>query len=57
MAIEDYEQNLCLRMLEGLGKIEGLKVWGITEPSRISERSPTVSFTHPSMEARKWEEG
>ena len=53
VAIEEYEQNLCLRMLEGLGKIEGLKVWGITEPSRISERSPTVSFTHPSMEAKE----
>ena len=52
-AIEEYEQNLCLRMLEGLGKIEGLKVWGITEPSRISERSPTVSFTHPSMGAKE----
>ncbi|HJM24228.1 MAG TPA: cysteine desulfurase-like protein [Candidatus Thalassarchaeaceae archaeon] len=49
--IEEHEQNLCLRMLEGLERIDGLKVWGITEPSRISERSPTVSFTHPSMTA------
>ena len=36
---------------EGLEGVDGLNVWGITEPSRISERSPTVSFTHPSMTA------
>ena len=52
-AIEEYEQALCLRMLEGLGNIEGLKIWGITEPNRISERAPTVSFTHPSMSAKE----
>ena len=40
-------------MLEGLRRVEGLKVWGITEPSRISERAPTVSFTHSSMSAMK----
>jgi len=49
--IEEHERNLCLRMLEGLEGVDGLNVWGITEPSRISERSPTVSFTHPSMTA------
>ena len=52
-AIEEYEQKLCLRMLEGLGAIEKLKIWGITEPNRISERAPTVSFTHPSMSAKE----
>lgn len=50
-AIEDYERALCLRMLEGLGGIGGLKIWGITDPNRISERAPTVSFTHPKMTA------
>lgn len=50
-AIEKHERTLCLRMLEGLGRIDRLKVWGITDPSRISERAPTVSFTHPRMVA------
>ena len=50
-AIEKYEHSLCLRLLEGLSAIEGLKVWGITDPGRIAERSPTVSFTHPSISA------
>ena len=52
-AIEHYERGLFLRMLEGLGRIEGVKIWGITEPNRISERAPTVSFTHPSMSAKE----
>ncbi len=52
-AIENHERGLCLEMLEGLGKIDGLKVWGITDPKRVSERSPTVSFTHPKMSARE----
>ena len=52
-AIEEYEQALCLRMLEGLGAIEGLRIWGISDPNRISERAPTVSFTHPSMSAKE----
>ncbi len=50
-AIEAHERGLCLKMLEGLGRIDGLKIWGITDPNRISERSPTVSFTHPKMSA------
>jgi cysteine desulfurase family protein (TIGR01976 family) len=47
--IEKYEQDLCIRMLEGLREIEGLKIWGITDPSRVSERTPTISFTHPKI--------
>ncbi|MEC7104848.1 MAG: aminotransferase class V-fold PLP-dependent enzyme, partial [Candidatus Thermoplasmatota archaeon] len=50
-AIEDYERELCLRMIRGLTDIDGLKIWGITDPERITERSPTVSFTHPKMAA------
>ena len=50
-AIEAHESELCLRMLEGLGGIGGVNIWGITEPERIIERAPTVSFTHPKMGA------
>ena len=38
-------------MIQGLADIDGLKIWGITNPERIAERSPTVSFTHPKMVA------
>ena len=50
-AIEKHERSLCLRMLEGLGEIDGLRIWGVTDPDRIAERTPTISFTHPSMNA------
>ena len=50
-AIEGHERELCLRMIQGLADIDGLKIWGITNPERIAERSPTVSFTHPKMTA------
>ncbi|MDP6985738.1 MAG: cysteine desulfurase-like protein [Candidatus Thalassarchaeaceae archaeon] len=50
-AIEAHESELCLKMLEGLIEIEGINIWGITEPERIIERAPTVSFTHPKMSA------
>ena len=50
-AIEEHERELCLRMIQGLADIDGLKIWGITDPERIAERSPTVSFTHPKMVA------
>ena len=50
-AIEEHERQLCLRMIQGLTEIDGLKIWGVTNPERITERSPTVSFTHPKMSA------
>ena len=50
-AIEEHERELCLRMIHGMTEIDGLKIWGITNPERIAERSPTVSFTHPKMTA------
>jgi len=43
--IAEYERGLLRRLLDGLAGIEGLKVWGITDPTREHERVPTVSFT------------
>ena len=50
-AIEEHERELCLALIQGLSDIDGLKIWGITNPERIVERSPTVSFPHPKMTA------
>jgi cysteine desulfurase family protein (TIGR01976 family) len=44
-ALQAYEQGLCRRLLEGLARVPGLRIWGITEPSRLDERVPTISFT------------
>ncbi len=43
--VAEYERDLLGRLLDGLAGVEGLKVWGITDPSRAQERVPTVSFT------------
>ena len=52
-AIEEYERKLCWKMIEGLNQIEGMKIWGVTDPSMKQNRAPTVSFTHPSMTAEE----
>ncbi len=41
----DHEAPLGLRLIEGLQKIEGLTIHGITDPRRVEHRVPTVSFT------------
>ncbi|TJW17773.1 MAG: cysteine desulfurase-like protein [Mesorhizobium sp.] len=40
-----YENPLAQRLIDGLSDIAGLTIHGITDPARISQRVPTVSFT------------
>ena len=40
-----YENVLAQRLIDGLSDIDGLTIRGITDPKRLSERVPTVSFT------------
>ncbi|MBZ9852215.1 cysteine desulfurase-like protein [Mesorhizobium sp. CA13] len=40
-----YENVLARRLIDGLSDIQGLTIRGITDPARIGERVPTVSFT------------
>lgn len=40
-----YENTLALQLIDGLSAIDGLTIHGITEPARVHERVPTVSFT------------
>ena len=51
--IEEYESELCWNMIQGLKKIDRLKIWGVTDLSMKKHRAPTVSFTHPSMTAEQ----
>ena len=44
-AIARYERSLAVRMLDGLGAIPGVHVWGIADPARIDERTPTFAVT------------
>jgi len=45
-AIGKYEHYLLKHLLDGLAKLPSVRVWGITDPARLAERVPTVSFTH-----------
>ena len=57
VAIHDYERELVGPLIDGLSRIPGLRVRGITEPERRDERVPTVAFTlaghHPRAVAEE----
>ena len=42
-AIHHYEHGLMERMISGLLRIPGLKLYGITDPARFEERCPTLA--------------
>jgi cysteine desulfurase family protein (TIGR01976 family) len=44
-AIAGYERGLADRLLDGLRAIPGLRVWGIADPARMDERTPTFAVT------------
>jgi cysteine desulfurase family protein (TIGR01976 family) len=44
-AIGEYEKGLALRLNNGLKKIKGLKVYGITDENMFDWRCPTFSIT------------
>ena len=39
-----YERALCERLLQGLRAMPVVKVYGITDPSRMAERCPTIAL-------------
>ncbi len=52
-ALAGYERGLCAQLISGLETIPGLKIWGITDPERLGQRVPTVSFTLAGWRPRK----
>src|SRR5581483_7041858 len=42
-AIEKHERALMAKMIEGLLRIPGLKLYGIRDPSRYAQRCPTMA--------------
>lgn len=44
-AIRAYELPLFARLLDGLEGIPGVRIWGITERARLTERTPTAALT------------
>jgi cysteine desulfurase family protein (TIGR01976 family) len=54
-AIRDHERAIGLRFLKGLASLPEVRLWGIREPDRIHERTPTfairVGDQHPEKTA------
>ncbi len=44
-AIGAYEQRLVRRLLDGLDRIPGVRVYGVRDPARLHLRVPTVAIT------------
>jgi cysteine desulfurase family protein (TIGR01976 family) len=44
-AIQQYERELSKKLISGLLAIPGVKVYGITDPNRFHQRTPTVGIT------------
>ena len=42
-AIQEYERGLAARLVQGLLRIPGLKIYGITDPAKFDRRTPTVA--------------
>jgi cysteine desulfurase family protein (TIGR01976 family) len=42
-----YEMPIAQHLIDGLTKIEGVQLQGISDARLLSHRVPTVSFTHP----------
>jgi cysteine desulfurase family protein (TIGR01976 family) len=48
-----YEAALTARMLDGLAEVPGMTLYGITDPARAGERTPTFTFTLPGITPRQ----
>jgi len=44
-AVRTYEMQLFERLLAGLREIDGIRLWGIADPARLAERTPTAAIT------------
>ncbi len=52
-AIKSYEETLSAHLISGLQSIPGVQVRGITDPTRMEQRVPTVAFTMDSHTPRE----
>jgi cysteine desulfurase family protein (TIGR01976 family) len=48
-----YETGLTAKMLDGLAEIPGMTLYGISNPARAGERTPTFTFTLPGITPRQ----
>jgi cysteine desulfurase family protein (TIGR01976 family) len=51
--IGDHEERLSKRFLEGTAEVPGLDLYGIADPERVAERTPTFCFNLGEHEPRR----
>jgi cysteine desulfurase family protein (TIGR01976 family) len=52
-AVRRYETDLVRQLIERVSAVPGLRVRGITDPARASERCPTIAFTIEGQHPRE----
>jgi selenocysteine lyase/cysteine desulfurase len=52
-AIREHEAGLSRRFLEALRGIRGVRLWGIADPDRVAERTPTFGLRLPDQHPRR----
>ena len=55
--IAEYERALSDELVNRIGNIPGVQVHGVTDPSRLAERVPTLAFTVSGIPALQIAEG
>jgi cysteine desulfurase family protein (TIGR01976 family) len=56
-AIAEHERTLAGRFLQGIARLSDVRLWGIADPARLAERTPTfairVGDEHPAHTAKR----
>jgi selenocysteine lyase/cysteine desulfurase len=52
-AMRAYESELSKALIEIVGSVPGTHIYGVTDPNRLDERVPTVSFTVEGKDPEK----
>jgi selenocysteine lyase/cysteine desulfurase len=56
-AIREHEAGLSRRFLDAVAGVDGIRLWGIADPARVSERTPTFGLRlgrrHPRRTAEE----
>jgi cysteine desulfurase family protein (TIGR01976 family) len=52
-AVRAYEFGLSRKLIETVQSVPGARIYGVTDPKRLEERVPTVSFTLAGHEPRR----
>jgi selenocysteine lyase/cysteine desulfurase len=52
-AVRAYEFELSRKLIETVQSVPGTRIYGVTDPKRLDERVPTVSFTMEGHEPRQ----